>query len=387
MNETQPKIKFASNPIYSFYGLWCDCVQNPDASKDVLRDFKDERLSKITDILPKKGAKTYSMMGAVHQNNITNINELQSIMRENFNAQDLQAISKIWGTAFEAYKDFYTENKENIDNNLAVMNSEQQNYQKELANLYKSFSTPPEIVCTCYLNPFPEKKFGDGISNDKSISMDYSLSKTEDINNYIDHSDILKRKRSTPFHESTHFLFNNSQLKKDIEKENSPGIKSVLNHVISQFEKKGNGTASREDIKPFAIGAINEAFAACSTALYNEKTTGKPVCNDNVWYYGWKEANDLTRQMYPHFKEYVNEGKPFDERFFKKLNISIKIDELRNSNESQSIERSAPNRFSKLRGLNPISESKAPYKAKDISKADFNTLKLYKDKKTIKSVR
>ena len=37
--------------------------------------------------------------------------------------------------------------------------------------------------------------------------MDYSLNKNEDLNNYIENSNILKRKASTPFHETTHFLF------------------------------------------------------------------------------------------------------------------------------------------------------------------------------------
>lgn len=104
-------------------------------------------------------------------------------------------------------------------------------------------------------------------------------------------------------------------------------MNNVLNQVISKLEKKGNGTASRDEI---ILELIHEAFASCSDALYIEGTTGKPVTNDDGWYYGWKEANDLAKQMYPHFKEYLNEGKPFDCQFFAKLSSTIKTNELRN---------------------------------------------------------
>ena len=47
MRDSQPKINFASNPMYSFYELWCNCAQN----KDALNGFDDDMLSKIA-ILP-----------------------------------------------------------------------------------------------------------------------------------------------------------------------------------------------------------------------------------------------------------------------------------------------------------------------------------------------
>lgn len=317
-------------------------------------------------------------MEKIHEFNISDIAGLKSLMKDNLDVQTLG----ILGPAFEAYKEFYTKNKENIDNNLMVMDKEQQTYQSGLAELYKCFDVPPETVCTCYLNPFPKNKMNDGISNSKSVSMDYSLNRIEDTNNYINNSDILKRKLSTPFHEATHFLFNNSQLKKDIEEEKYPQMNNVLNQVISKFAKNGNGTASREEIKPIAIGVINEAFAACSTAWYNEKTTGKPVANDNEWYHGWKEANDLAKQMYPHFKEHLKEGKLFDGHFFTKLSVSIKIDELRNTNKLQPQEKTGYNKILRLRGLNPISQAKTPYKPdQNLPKVNPNTMKYIQNKK------
>lgn len=374
MSDSQPKINFASNPMYSFYGLWCDCAQN----KDALNGFDDDRLSKIANVAPQKGSKMRSIIGKIHEFNITDITGLKSLIKDKLDTQTLEILE----SAFEAYKEFYAKNKKNIDNNLIVMDTEQQTYQRELAKLYKCFDISPETICSCYLNPFPKNKINDGISNNKSVSMDYSLNKTEDANNYVSNSDILKRKLSTPFHEATHFLFNNSQLKKDIEEEKYPQINSVLNQVISKFEKKGNGTASRDEIKPFAIGAINEAFAACSSALYNEKTTGKPVTNDNEWYHGWKEASDLAKQMYPLFKKYLNEGKSFDCQFFAKLSSAIKIDELRNSNKLQPQEKTSSDKILGLRGLDAVPQTRTPDRSsQSLSKANSNIIKYIQDSK------
>ena len=102
--------------------------------------------------------------------------------------QEVDTLDKVLKPAFEAYSSFYDENKEAIDKNIETMNSTQ-------------------AVCCCYLNPFPKNKIIDGISNSENVSMDYSLNKNEDLNNYIENSNILKRKASTPFHETTHFLF------------------------------------------------------------------------------------------------------------------------------------------------------------------------------------
>ena len=86
------------------------------------------------------------------------------------------------------------------------------------------------------------------------------------------------------------------------------------------------------------LNSSSKAFAACSSALYNEKTTGQPVANKNEWYHGWKQANDLTRQMYPLFKEYIKTGKPFDDAFADRLSRAIKIDRLKNNETNLSKE-------------------------------------------------
>ncbi len=285
----------------------------------------------LMEIIPAKRTdariKSDLIQKEIGRQNISNYEGLKKLLSE-YLPQEVDTLDKVLKPAFEAYFSFYDENKEVIDKNIEIMNSAQAVYENELTNLYKCFSISDDKQCCCYLNPFPENKIIDGISNSENVSMNYSLNKNEDSNNYIENSNILKRKASTPFHETTHFLFFNSQFKKDIENESSPQMKTLLNNVIRSFEKNGNqeDKTSRAQKKIFAIGAINEAFAACSSALYNEKTTGQPVVNENEWYHGWKQANDLTRQMYPLFKEYIKMGKPFDDEFANRLSLSIKID-------------------------------------------------------------
>lgn len=375
-------IKFISNPLYSFYGLYRNCMQNPEMAKNAIEGFQDERLNRLMDVIPEKGTNARIKSDLIHKQigklNISDYNSFKDLMSTHLSPQEVDRFDKILKPAFEAYSLFYEQNKEVINQNIEAMNSAQSVYKNDLNNLYKCFSIPEDKQCCCYLNPFPKNKILDGISNSENVSMDYSLTQNEVSDNYIENSNILKRKASTPFHEATHFLFFNSQFKKDIENETSPQMKKFVDSVIKSFEKKGNqnNKFNREQMKVFAIGAINEAFAACSTALYNEKTMGHPTLNENEWYHGWKQANDLTRQMYPMFKEYVENGKPFDTEFASKLSNSVEIDRLKIKLNNSLTENKAS--LTELRGLSTT--IKTSNKPQTIT-YNPNNLHLYQDKR------
>lgn len=375
-------IKFISNPLYSFYGLYRNCMQNPEMAKNAIEGFQDERLNRLMEIIPEKGTNARIKSDLIHKQigklNISDYNSFKDLMSTHLYPQEVDRFDKILKSAFEAYSSFYDKNKEIINQNVEVMNSAQSVYKNDLNNLYKCFSIPEDKQCCCYLNPFPKNKILDGISNSENVSMDYSLTQNEVSDNYIENSNILKRKASTPFHEATHFLFFNSQFKKDIENETSPQMKKFVDTVIKSFEKNGvqSNKFNREQMKVFAIGAINEAFAACSTALYNEKTMGTPVANENEWYHGWKQANDLTRQMYPLFKEYVENGKPFDTEFASKLSNSVEIDRLKIKLNNSLTENKAS--LTELRGLSTT--IKTSNKPQTIT-YNPNNLHLYQDKR------
>lgn len=373
-------IKFMTNSVYSFWGLHCACMRNQDRSQKVLSGFEDERLYHLADLTFEKEKRTQSnlILQDIVKENITDYEGIRSVMSSYFSSEELENIDQKLRPAFEAYSSFLEKNAFHIDKNIEALNKNQSLYEVELQNLYKCFNIPSDKQCICFLNPFPKDKMMDGISNPTCVSMDYSLTRNEDESHYVQNSDILKRKESTPFHEATHFLFFNSQLKKDIEQEKTPAATKLLDEAIKDFEKNGN-PIDREKIKVFAVGAINEAFAACSTALYNEKTTGKPVSDNNEWYHGWKQANDLTRQMYPLFKEYVTAGKTFDEDFIGRLTNNIKIDRLKRKNiPNYTTENNTSKTMAELRGTS--SAVKVPQTRKiSLNKEDI--LKLYQSSK------
>jgi hypothetical protein len=185
-------------------------MQNPEMATNAIKGFENEKLMSLMEVIPEKGTnariKSNLIQKEIVRQNISSYEGLKKLLSE-YLPQEVDTLDKVLKPAFEAYSSFYDENKEAIDKNIETMNSTQAVYRNELTNLYKCFSISEDKQCCCYLNPFPKNKIIDGISNSENVSMDYSLNKNEDLNNYIENSNILKRKASTPFHETTHFLF------------------------------------------------------------------------------------------------------------------------------------------------------------------------------------
>ena len=320
------QIEFQSNALYGFCSLWSDCLQFGKQAQGVLKGFENEQISELSTLSQSSNFRLRKQLRQAQQQitsgKIGDFSALAETLKENLSQKDLSLLQK----SYAAYSDYFEKNKGRIQNNVDTLNQSRSLYAQELKNIYKCFGISEDKKCPCFVNPFPKDKFIDGISNESGVCMNYSLARDENPDNYLENSDILKRKCSTPFHETTHFCFFNSQLKKDIENENNLPMKNVLKNLMNTFEQKGKDKgikAPKEELKACALGVINEGFAACATALYNEKTQGAPVKNDEEWYHGWKEANDFTRQMYPLFKEYVSEGKSFDSAFFSRLNIAM----------------------------------------------------------------
>ncbi len=339
--EDNSQIEFQSNVLYGFCSLLSDCIQYGGQAQNVLKGFENKQLAELSALSQSSNFRLKKQLGQIQQQissgKIEDFSILAETLKENIPAKDLTVIQK----AYAAYSDFFEINKNRIQNNVDTLNQSQNLYALELKNIYKCFGISEDKKCPCFVNPFPKNKFIDGISNENGVCMNYSLTREENQDNYIENSDILKRKSSTPFHEATHFCFFNSQIKKDIENGNNLPMKNVLKNLMNIFEQKGKDKAikaSKEELKACAIGVINEGFAACSSALYNEKTQGTPVKNNNEWYHGWKEANDFARQMYPLFKEYVSEGKSFDTEFFNRLNITMAREKMNLNHPEKNIQ-------------------------------------------------
>lgn len=101
--------------------------------------------------------------------------------------------------------------------------------------------------------------------------------------------------------------------------------------LTEEFDKKPEEKRVGNDSEKNAIGAMNELFAVCSTALYNEKTTGKPIKDGDKWYHGFEMPNRLAPVVYPMYKDYINSGRSFDGAFYEDIYKKMKNLEHLNS--------------------------------------------------------
>lgn len=331
---SEPEIKFVSDKMRAFSDLIHGyLIYGSDAVKSVFEAFENKDISEIMHAFPTPlNSETFAALKEIKYladvGDISDISSLQEVVSKHLNSTDAERMNNSFGKAFEAYDEFYGKSLDNIAFNIATLEKgqvdSQSGYKKELSSLYVFFDIPKDLECRCYINPFPGKTLGDGVAAANGVSQNYSLQRTEDDDNYIGSSNLLKRKSSTPFHEATHFLFENSGLKEELLNPQNPGMKKVMDNLASYFEGnpqlKNNG---RQSAQQNALSAINESLAVCSTALLNEKITGKPVPDGKDWYVGFEAANKLAPQVYPLYKEYITHNQKFDDNFFIKLSENM----------------------------------------------------------------
>lgn len=128
-------IKFTSNPMYSFYGLYRHCMQNPEMATNAIKGFENERLMSLMEVIPEKGTnariKSNLIQKEIVRQNISSYEGLKKLLSE-YLPQEVDTLDKVLKPAFEAYSSFYDENKEAIDKNIETMNSTQAVYRNEL---------------------------------------------------------------------------------------------------------------------------------------------------------------------------------------------------------------------------------------------------------------
>lgn len=370
--DNTPDIEFKVNPIYSCYCLWNGTLNGSgDKSFDEKRkkfaaSFNSPEISGLVDAtLPWKNRKTLSniqkVQGIIGEQNVQNIADLQKILNENFDKENAEQLTEAIKKALPEFNKFLTENKGVIDNDLNVLRETQKVYGKELSALYKCLGVDGNKQGVVFINPSPVKPLGDGISTSLNASMNYSLHRDEDGANYLADSNILRRKSSTPFHETTHFLFNNSKVKAELSNPTTVGAEKLMKWLTSEFDKKPEEKRVGNDSAANAIGAMNELFAVCSTALYNEKTTGKPIKDGDKWYHGFEMPNRLAPVVYPLFKDYVNSGRPFDGDFYE--NIYAKMTNLEHLNSVRKRVQDKNEELPKSGGLSDEKSGSLPNKS------------------------
>ena len=108
-------IKFTSNPVYSFYGLYRHCMQNPEMATNAIKGFENEKLMSLMEVIPEKGTnariKSNLIQKEIVRQNISSYEGLKKLLSE-YLPQEVDTLDKVLKPAFEAYSSFYDENKE-----------------------------------------------------------------------------------------------------------------------------------------------------------------------------------------------------------------------------------------------------------------------------------
>ncbi len=336
--ESQKQIDFRINPIYSCYSLWQDTLNgNNDPvfeqrTKEFVNSFNSENIANLAHcMIPWKHPQTRDNIQKVHgligKEDVQTINELQKILDENFHPEDAKLLGTAISKALPDFQKFLDNNKSEIAQDIKTLNQSQQTYKNDLSELYTCLEVNSNKKCTVYVNPYPTTPLYDGISNEQNVVMNYSLSQNEVKENYVADSNLLKRKISTPFHEATHYLFNNSTLKERLNGSTTGEMKKFMNYLTTHFEQNPQERKIHKGAHENAVAAVNESLAVCSTALYNEKMYGQPVKDGDKWYHGFEMANRLAPIMYPYYKQYIQSGKKFDDGFFKYIREGLENNE------------------------------------------------------------
>ena len=327
-------IEFQADEMMSFYFMWQEALSAYGSPQldTYLKSFQNPDIEAIKNSYPKGiGGKiqNLSLLGKDIQNGeVRNIDEFAQKMAKHLDVskEDMARISPNLQKAFGAYHDFYKTAEPIISSNLTTLNDvqtdKQLGYSGDLSKLYKFFGVDEKSDrLVGYVNPSPVAPLYDGMCTNSGFYQNFPSHQLSG-KSYVGDSTVGENKISTPLHEATHHIFARSQIKKDIINGEAKGrIKEVIN-VMDEYIKacpQGQVRGAK------GLSALDEAFAACSSALMDEKRTGvSPLDNpDREWYHGFDAANRLAPKVYPLYREYLEQGKTLDGEFFGKLGARL----------------------------------------------------------------
>lgn len=321
-------IKFKVDEMMSFCCLWRESLMNFNSPQlnDYLNNFNNPEIKKISQTYPRGiKAKTSELIKQIQDGKIKDIDGMISFLDSSF-AGYAKEKGDVLKEVFNGYSEFFNSVKNVMSGNLEVMQRLQSDddlgYQRELDGVYKVFGVDAEKDQThAYLNPSPAQPLYDGMCPGTMFYQNFSVSRLSDAE-YIGDSTVNKNKISTPLHEATHHIFAQSQLKKDIQAGN---IKGRTKEVMSVLGAYIEATSDKQPRGATALSALDEAFAACSSAVIYQKSNGGKLPDE--WYHGFEAADRLAPKVFPLYQEYMEQGKSFDEAFF--TSLSKKLGSLR----------------------------------------------------------
>lgn len=318
------QIDFQTSEMMSFYYLWQESLMSFDSPElgDFLNSFENPQMKKITQTYPRGIQKHLASLGQEIQNGkIKNIDDFVSRLDSAFPkyAAGQGAVLK---EVFTGYHQFFEASQPLLQKNLEVMKQLQDDgrlgYRQELGGLYAMFGVNPrEDGLRAYINPAPSRPLFDGMSPNSTFYQNFSMTALPG-EQYIENSTVGAGKISTPLHEATHHIFARSQLKKDLDAGNVRGRAKEVMEVIDAYMK---AAPDKQPRGATALSALDEAFAACSSAVVYQKANNGRLPDE--WYHGFDAANRLAPKIYPLYREYMAQGKTLDTEFFASLSQKL----------------------------------------------------------------
>ena len=272
------------------------------------------------------------------QGHINNIEQLINFTTEMFpdRAEKVETFCKNCRQKLNEYSSFYHGHLTDISQYQQALeqskNDENKGYCEEISKLYNFFNIDKSVKCYGILAPVPQKKM-DGCAAGSSFVMFYDTQK-DSSQTYIGESLLQEKKVATPLHETTHILFDKSQIKKDLKEHKGKGAEKLLSSLDKYFSANPDSRGRNSFL------AIDEALAACSSALVNSKY--KPRNDTDEFYHGFDAANKLAKSIYPLFCSYIKQGKTMDDTFLEQA--ADRFEEQQNK-ETNTIE----NRIQKIK--------------------------------------
>lgn len=313
-------IDFKVDEMMSFYYLWQESLINYDSPRlnDFLAGFDNPQIENIKQTYPKGIDKKMPELGqCIQTGKIKDIDAFVSFLDASFSGY-ASAQGNMLKDTFNGYHQFFVSSADVLSRNRDVMGQLQDDsslgYRKEIENLYKVFNVnPQEDKLQNYINLVPYRPLCDGMSTSSALYQNFSAT-PQPGKTYIENSTVEMEKIGTPLHEATHHIFDCSQLKKNIREGNVSGRLKEVMEVLDSYIKS---TSDEQPRGATALSALDEAFAACSSAVMYQKANGGKLPDE--WYHGFEAANRLAPKVFPLYMEYMERGKPFDEAFFYSL--------------------------------------------------------------------
>ena len=251
---------------------------------------------------------------------VNNWQDFQSVIKEQLpdRPQQVAKFCDIATKMQEQYSVFYKKNILSIQKYnqaaQAAQDDPEHGYIQDVEKLYNFFGTDKSTQCYGILTPTPKKQV-DGYATGNAVLCFYDPQRTEENDNYLGDSPLLKRKISIPFHETTHILFGHSAIKQDLIHARGDGVRNLLTMLAQYFEKYPENKSAFSAQLPIAensLLAIDEAIASCSSALVNNKYN----IQQEKFYFNFEGANELAKAIFPVYTDYLCQNKKMDDQFF-----------------------------------------------------------------------